>query len=186
MFKDLEQWAAIRRAVLEEGVSLRQIRRETGLHWDTIKRIMAHETPPAFGQQPTVPTRQAPPTQAELADPTQFIDRILQQDRLLGWADRHTPKQIWTILHRAHGCDISLEAVRRHVDRRTGSREVLWDEVSALLGEILGAGSKETVLALLPIDPRGQPVGTLRRLPASGVHHQPQVRTRCPFPTWNV
>jgi transposase len=165
LFKDLEQWAAIRHAVLDGGASLRQIRRETGLHWDTIKKILAHETPPAYTRPPTRPPRPAaPPTRAELAEPTEFIDRILQQDRLLGWADRHTPKQIWTILRRAHGIDISLQAVRRHVDLRTGSREVLWDEVSSLLGEVLGAGSKEAVLSLLPIDPRRQPVGKLRHL----------------------
>jgi transposase len=165
MFRDLQAWATIRRAVLEDGVSKRQICRETGLHWDTIQRILTHETPPAYTRRPSS-SRPVGHTSALASgiDPIEFIDRTLRQDRLRGWADRHTPKQLWTILRDHHGCDISLEAVRRHVDRRTGALEAVWVEVSELLREVLGADSKETLLSLLPIDPRRQPIGKLRLL----------------------
>ena len=44
----MEQWCEIRQRVLRDGESIRQIQRETGLHFDTIKKILAHPTPPAF------------------------------------------------------------------------------------------------------------------------------------------
>jgi hypothetical protein len=41
----------MRRRVLFEGVSRRQVQRETGLHWKTLKRIMEHCAPPGCRQQ---------------------------------------------------------------------------------------------------------------------------------------
>ena len=46
MFREMEQWNRIRQRVLREGVSLRQIQRETGLHHSTIKKILAFSSPP--------------------------------------------------------------------------------------------------------------------------------------------
>ena len=42
---DMDQWLKIRRRVLWEGVSQRQILRETGMRWGTLKRILAHPYP---------------------------------------------------------------------------------------------------------------------------------------------
>ena len=40
------QWAEIRRRVLVDGVSKRQILRETGMHWTTLEKILRHSDPP--------------------------------------------------------------------------------------------------------------------------------------------
>lgn len=48
VFRKMEQWCQIRQRVLREGVSIRQIQRETGLHFETIKKILAHSLPPEF------------------------------------------------------------------------------------------------------------------------------------------
>ena len=42
----MEQWAEIRRRVLVEEVSKRQVLRETGLHWQTLKKVLHHSEPP--------------------------------------------------------------------------------------------------------------------------------------------
>jgi len=47
MFTAMDEWSEIRRRVLVEGVSQRQIQRETGLHWTTIKKVLAHSEPPS-------------------------------------------------------------------------------------------------------------------------------------------
>ena len=47
----MDEWTEIRRRVLVEGVSRRQILRETGLHWLTLKKILAHSEPPGYRQQ---------------------------------------------------------------------------------------------------------------------------------------
>ena len=47
----MEQWLEIRKRVLREGVSKRQILRETGMHWTTLEKILQHSSPPEY--QPT-------------------------------------------------------------------------------------------------------------------------------------
>ena len=44
----MEKWCKIRERVLREGESIRQIQRETGLHFLTMKKILTHSSPPAF------------------------------------------------------------------------------------------------------------------------------------------
>jgi hypothetical protein len=48
VFRDMEKWCEIRQRVLREGESIRQIQRETGLHFETVKKILSHSSPPAF------------------------------------------------------------------------------------------------------------------------------------------
>lgn len=49
VYTDMEQWADIRRRVLQEGVSKRQILRETRMHWTTLEKILTHSAPPDTG-----------------------------------------------------------------------------------------------------------------------------------------
>ena len=51
VFKDMQQWADIRRQVLIDGVSKRQVLRETGLHWKTLKKILENSAPPGYRQE---------------------------------------------------------------------------------------------------------------------------------------
>ncbi|MBI9019064.1 MAG: SUMF1/EgtB/PvdO family nonheme iron enzyme [Phycisphaerae bacterium] len=50
MYTNMEQWAEIRRRVLVEGVSKRQIIRETGMHWQTLDKILSNSSPPGYRQ----------------------------------------------------------------------------------------------------------------------------------------
>lgn len=45
---DVEHWAEIRRMHFIDGVSIREIRRRTGLHRETIRRALAAKRPPAY------------------------------------------------------------------------------------------------------------------------------------------
>jgi len=47
----MEQWAEIRRRVLVEQVSQRQILRETGMHWKTLRKILQHSEPPGYRRE---------------------------------------------------------------------------------------------------------------------------------------
>jgi len=42
---DWEPWSKVRRWELVEGVSRRQILRETGLHWKSLKKILNNSQP---------------------------------------------------------------------------------------------------------------------------------------------
>jgi transposase len=44
----MKQWMEIRHRVLKQGVSKRQILRETGMHWQTLEKILEHSSPPGY------------------------------------------------------------------------------------------------------------------------------------------
>ena len=52
VYDDMQWWEEIRSRVLRHGVSKRQIMRETGIHWTTLKKILAHPERPEYGRDP--------------------------------------------------------------------------------------------------------------------------------------
>lgn len=85
----MEQWNRIRQRVLREGVSIRQIQRETGLHHTTIKKVLASSSPPPFA----CPVREKPRLGA-------YVDRIAailqaDKDEKIPPKQRHTAKRIF-------------------------------------------------------------------------------------------
>jgi len=84
----MEQWAAIRRRVLQEGVSKRQILRETGLHWTTLEKILSHSAPPGYRMRQL---REKP----KLGPYLDRIRLILQSDKQMPKKQRHTAKRIF-------------------------------------------------------------------------------------------
>lgn len=68
---DVEHWAEIRRMHFIDGVSIREIRRRTGLHRETIRRALAAKHPPAY-RRPKAPSK---------LDPfKEEIERLLRSD----------------------------------------------------------------------------------------------------------
>lgn len=84
----MEQWNEIRRRVLVEGVSRRQIRRETGMHARTLRKILAHSEPPGYRQQQPRPKK-------KLGAYVGRIEQILKEDQAMPRKQRHTAKRIW-------------------------------------------------------------------------------------------
>jgi hypothetical protein len=48
VYHDLAQWTMVRRKVLQEGVSRRQLARQTGLSRKTIRKMLLHELPQPY------------------------------------------------------------------------------------------------------------------------------------------
>ena len=48
MFTDMEKWIEIRRRVLSGELSKRAACVEYGIHWETLKKILAHSEPPGY------------------------------------------------------------------------------------------------------------------------------------------
>ena len=42
----VDVYLRVRRAVMVEGKSIREVSREFGLHWDTVRKMLAHSVPP--------------------------------------------------------------------------------------------------------------------------------------------
>jgi len=83
----MEKWCEIRQRVLRDGVSIRQIQRETGFHFETVKKILEHPSPPKFQTPVRVKTKIGP-----------YLERIagiLEADRERPRKQRHTAKRIF-------------------------------------------------------------------------------------------
>lgn len=63
----MEEWNRIRLRVLRQGASIREIQRETGLHFNTVKKILAHASPPEFNC-PERPKRKLGPYMERIAE----------------------------------------------------------------------------------------------------------------------
>jgi len=59
MYCPLKAWSEIRRRVLVEGLSRRQILRATKMHWLTLKNILEHRESPATGKPSNLKSVQA-------------------------------------------------------------------------------------------------------------------------------
>ena len=87
MYVDMQGWSEIRRRVLVEGVSKRQVLRETGLHWTTLEKILTHSEPPGYRRGAARPRPKLGPYLGR-------IQEILQADQALPVKQRHTAKRI--------------------------------------------------------------------------------------------
>lgn len=88
MYADMEEWTKIRRQVLSEGVSKRQVLRETGMHWRTLEKILGHSRPPGYQLSEPRPEPKIGPFRERIA-------QILDQDRAVHKKQRHSAKRIF-------------------------------------------------------------------------------------------
>jgi transposase len=84
----MEQWVDIRQRVLRDGVSKRQILRETGIHWTTLEKILEYPSPPGY-------QRKKRPDKPKIDPYRERIRQILDQDKHIDKKQRHTAKRIW-------------------------------------------------------------------------------------------
>lgn len=139
----MEQWAEIRRRVLQEGVSKRQILRETGMHWRTLEKILSHSAPPGYRAREG---RERP----KLGPYLDWIRRILADDKEVPKKQRHTAKRIFERLRETGyrgGYTVVKEVVRElrrtsqevymPLDHRPGEAQVDYFHALARVGGVL-------------------------------------------------
>jgi transposase len=88
VYVDMPWWTELRRRVLVEGVSKRQILAETGIHWQTLEKILTHPEPPGYRR---AVAREKP----KLGPYLERIAAILQSDKAVPRKQRHTAKRIF-------------------------------------------------------------------------------------------
>ncbi|MHC4406888.1 MAG: IS21 family transposase [Planctomycetota bacterium] len=87
----MEQWTDVRRAVLVEGLSKREVCRRFGLHWETLHRILEHSAPPGYQRIAKVDRPVIGPWLGRLG---QLLQDRSQQPR----KQRYTVKRMWELL----------------------------------------------------------------------------------------
>ena len=113
----MEQWASIRRRVLVDGVSKRQVLRETGMHWTTLEKVLSHSEPPGYRLR-------KPRRRPKLGAFLPRIRQILEGDKAIPRKQRHTAKRIFERLKDEGytGGYTQVKAAVREIKQR--SREV--------------------------------------------------------------
>jgi len=117
VYRNMDQWIEIRQRVLRDGVSKRQILRETGMHWKTLERILDNPSPPGY-------QRTKPACKGKIDPYLGRIRDILNQDKDTPKKQHHTAKRIWERLRLA-GFDGGYTAVKDAVRKlKETSQEV--------------------------------------------------------------
>ena len=111
----VDVYLRVRRAVMVDGMSMREAARTFGLHRDTVRKMLAYSVPPGYRRQ-TLPKR------PKLEPFTGVIDRILEDDLSRPRKQRHTAKRIFERLREEYGFDGGYTTVkdyarenRRHI-----------------------------------------------------------------------
>ena len=74
MRRDMKEWSEIRRKVLVEGISKREIIRQTRLHWTTLEKILRHSSPPGY-------LRRKAPGKRIIGPHIDWIERVIEADK---------------------------------------------------------------------------------------------------------
>jgi len=88
VYADMEQWARIRQQVLVEGASKRSVLRETGIHHETLEKMLTCSQPPGY-------RRAAAYARPKIGPYVDRIGQILVEDRSAPKKQRHTAKRIF-------------------------------------------------------------------------------------------
>ena len=117
MYK-VEVYLRVRRAVMVEGKSIREVSREFGLHRDTLRKMLTYSVPPGY-------RRQTPLRRPKLDPYTGVIDRILEDDLARPRKQRHAAKRIFERLRDEYGFDGGYTTVKDYVrENRRQTREM--------------------------------------------------------------
>ena len=111
----MKQWNEIRHRVLIQGVSKRQILRETGMHWTTLEKILTYSCPPGYRLE-------KPRHRPKLGPHIDWIGEILESDKSAPRKQRHTAKRIFDRLVHERGYQGGYTVVKDLVRqlKRTG------------------------------------------------------------------
>ena len=104
----MELYARVRRAVLVEGRSEREVAREFGLARETVRKMLRHSLPPGY-------RRKEPAKRPKLGPWLGVIDTILQEDKQRPAKQRHTGKRIFDRLRAENGFTGGYTIVKDYV-----------------------------------------------------------------------
>ena len=114
----MEVYLRVRRAVMVDGMSIREASRVVGLHRDTVRKMLAYSVPPGYRRQTT---RRRPKLEPLIG----IIDRILDDDLRVPRKQRHTAKRIFDRLREEYGFDGGYTIVKDYVrEHRRRTREM--------------------------------------------------------------
>lgn len=118
VYDDMHQWSDIRHRVLVQGVSKRQILRDTGMHWQTLEKILTHSSPPGYQMK-------QPRHRPKIGPHIDWIRQIILSDKVQKNKQYHTAQKIFQRLVNERGYQGGYTAVKEVVrEIKRTSKEV--------------------------------------------------------------
>jgi transposase len=105
VYTQMKLWTQVRQYVLVDGHSKREACRKFNIHWDTLKKMLAHPQPPGY-------TRSKPKPAKKIDRWLPVLHRWLEEDRQAPPKQRHTRQQIYRRLVKEHHFDGRLTIVK--------------------------------------------------------------------------
>ena len=114
----VDVYMRVRRAVMVDGMSIREAARTFGLHRDTVRKMLAYSVPPGY-------RRQTPLRRPKLEAYTGVIDQILEDDLRRPRKQCHTAKRIFERLRAEYEFDGQYTIVKDYVrEHRRQTKEM--------------------------------------------------------------
>ena len=125
MYRDVAQWAKVRRRILVEGVSQRQVARETGISPKTVRKMLAHPHPQPYGPR----SRRYP----KLGPHTASVRRMVRENATLPPAGRLSVQAMYERIRDQEGFRGSYGAVKDYVRPIPRDEGCIWEYAYDLL-----------------------------------------------------
>jgi transposase-like protein len=125
MYRDVQQWTNIRDQVLQKGISIRQVSRETGIDQKTVRKMVDQILPKPYG--PRVPRY------TKLGPHTASIQRMLRDNASLPPAARLSVQAIWQRIRDEEGFRGGYSSVKDYVRSITTDDACIWEYIYDLL-----------------------------------------------------
>lgn len=148
MYTDMDQWASIRRRVLIEGTSKRQVLRETGMHWTTLEKILGSSQPGTYRQR-------AFTLRPKIGLFLGRIAQILEDDKRVPRKQRHTAWRLFERLRDEDGYTGGYTQVKKAV------REITRSTAEVFMPLLHGPGEAQVDFGWALV----KHAGVLRKLP---------------------
>lgn len=118
MYSDTDQWLRIRHHILVEGVSRRQVVRDTGISINTVRKMLRYPQPVSYGpKQRTFP---------KLGPYMDMIRRMLKNEDVSSGTPIPSPREIYERM-REQGYSGSCGTVRNYVSSLKHKERRLWE-----------------------------------------------------------
>jgi transposase len=145
MYRDAAQWASIRRRILREGASIRQVVRETGISRKTVRKMLDHPLPKPYGPR----SRRYP----KLGPHTASVQRMLRENATLPPSARRSVKVIYECIRDQEGFGGSYGSVKDYARPRVSDAGCIWEYAYDLLASLEKRHAIDFLFLLSRADP---------------------------------
>ena len=145
MYRDLAQWSGIRDQILRKGVSIRQVVRETGISYTTVRKMLDYRLP-----QPYPPRSRRYP---KLGPHTGSVQRILRANATLPPSARLSIKAIYERIRDTEGFRGSYGSVKDYARTIAPDKACIWEYAYDLLTSLEKKRAIDFLFLLSRADP---------------------------------